>query len=462
MLGVLIQILQFIAALSLLVILHEGGHFFFAKLFKTRVEKFYLFFDFLFPFSNILPFSIWKKKKGDTEYGIGWFPLGGYVKIAGMVDESMDKDQLAKPPQPWEFRSKKAWQRLLIMLGGIIVNLLTAYIIYIGILVTWGEKRTPISILNNGIEVVDTLGSNIGFKDGDKIIGVDGNKLEYYEDLRKEIFLGNVVNIERGGQNIDLTMPIDLADKLSKSLERSNFFIDIPTPVIIDSIPANSNVAKSGFLKNDKIVSVNGLDASSYYKFSNLLATNINKEVSILVDRNGQSIIKSITVNAEGKLGIGIVTPNNETNFKRLYGVDMVSKDYNLFQAIPAAFSLATDKVSDYFRQFKVIFNPETKAYKQVGGFISMGKIYPKTWNWFAFWNITAFISIALAIMNLLPIPGLDGGHVIFILWEMITGKKPGDKFMEVVTTIGLLLILSLMLLTNGNDIIKLINSYFS
>lgn len=455
--GVWVQVLQFLAALSLLIVLHEGGHFFFAKLFKTKVEKFYLFFDFLFPFSNVLPFSLWKKKKGDTEYGIGWFPLGGYVKIAGMVDESMDKDQLAKPPEPWEFRSKKAWQRLLIMLGGIIVNVLTAYIIYVGILTTWGEQRTPMNKIA-GIEVTDSVAYNIGFRDGDQIQSIDGQVIPYYEDLRKEIFMGKTVEVKRATGEVEtLNMPIDLADQIAKVNKATGKFIfDLPYPVVIKDIPSESPNAGAALQPEDKVIAINGQPATTFAKFTNQLLANKGQSVNMTVERNGQQEQLQVKVTEEGKVGIELVVPNTPENFKKLFGFDLETKEYTIAQAIPAAFTLSVNKVSDYLRQFKLIFNFKTKAYKQVGGFISMGQIFPKTWSWYAFWNITAFISIALAIMNLLPIPGLDGGYVIFTLWEMITGRKVNEKFMEVVTTAGLILLLAMMVLVNGNDIFKL------
>lgn len=453
--GLWVQIAQFFVALSLLIVLHEGGHFFFARLFKTRVEKFYLFFDFLFPFSNIMPFSLWKKKKGDTEYGIGWFPLGGYVKIAGMVDESMDKEQLAAPPQPWEFRSKKAWQRLLIMLGGIIVNVITAYLIYVMILMVWGQRKTPVSMVSNGIEITDSLGYQLGFKDGDKIISVDGTTMYNFEETRKEVLLGSTVVIDRQGQQMTIQLPVDVIDKIAR-LPKGTFVFDMRGNTVIDSVVANSPAMKAGLHHGDVLVGINGIANTTFFNLAAELRKNKGQQVQLLVNRNGHIDTVPSMVSNEGTLGFMRMAPDPENNsYKQVYGFDPVIKKYSFPEAIPAAFTLSVQQVKDYARQLGKIFNFKSKAYKHVGGFDAMRNIFPKVWNWQAFWSITAFISIALAFMNLLPIPGLDGGYVMFTLWEMITKRKPNEKFMEVVTTVGLVLLLILMVAANANDIMK-------
>lgn len=451
--GVWVQIAQFIAALSLLIVLHEGGHFLFAKLFKTKVEKFYLFFDFLFPFSNILPFSLWKKKIGETQYGIGWFPLGGYVKIAGMVDESMDKEQMAKPPQPWEFRSKPAWQRLLIMLGGIIVNVLTAFIIYAFILFIWGEKKLPMSELKSGIEVSDSLAYKLGFQDGDKIKKVNGEEVVYYNDLMPMMLYAKNVTLNRNGKDTTLAMPINFVEQLVDN--KSKMIFSVPFPAVVGKVIKGENAEKAGFQENDKVVSVNGIPTNTFLAMRGELEKNKGQQVPIGVERSNQIVTLNTQVSSNGTIGFQTMAPGNNEELAKMTGMKMDVKKYSFFEAIPAGVIMGKNKIADYLNQFKLIFNPKTGAYKGVGGFDAMRKIFPTDWNWYSFWQITAFISLALAVMNLLPIPGLDGGYVVFTLWEMITGRKPNEKFMEVVTTIGLILILLLMVVVNGNDILK-------
>lgn len=451
--GLWVQIAQFFVALSLLIVLHEGGHFFFARLFKTRVEKFYLFFDFLFPFSNVLPFSLWKKKKGDTEYGIGWFPLGGYVKIAGMVDESMDKEQLAKPPEPWEFRSKKAWQRLLIMLGGIIVNILTAFIIYAMILFVWGEKKLPMAELKSGIEVADSMAYKLGFKDGDQVKKVNGETVVYYNDLMPKLLYGHNVTVSRNGKDTTFTLPVNFVEQLVDN--KSKVLFTVPFPAVVKDVTKGKPAAQAGLMAKDEIVAVNGQPVATMMQFKNALQAHKSATVPVSVLRNGTLTTMNTAVLADGTIGIELKLPSNNEELAEMAKVNMEVKKYTFFQALPAGVTMAKEKIGQYLGQFKLIFNPKTGAYKGVGGFDSMRKIFPEEWHWQSFWNITAFISLALAIMNLLPIPGLDGGYVMFTLWEMITGRKPNEKFLEVVTTIGLVLLLILMVLANGNDILK-------
>lgn len=451
--GLWVQIAQFFVALSLLIVLHEGGHFFFARLFKTRVEKFYLFFDFLFPFSNILPFSLWKKKKGDTEYGIGWFPLGGYVKIAGMVDESMDKEHLAKPPEPWEFRSKKPWQRLLIMLGGIIVNILTAFVIYAMILFVWGEKKLPMAELKSGIEVADSLGYKLGFKDGDQVKKVNGETLVYYNDLMPKMLYAQNVTVTRNGKDTTFTLPVNFVEQLVDNKNKTLF--TVPFPAVIKGVTKDKPAAQAGIMAKDVIVAVNGQPASTLMQFKNALLLHKGTTIPVSVSRNGTLTTVNTAVLEDGTIGIELKLPENNDELAEMAKVNMEVKKYTFFQAIPAGMTMAKDKIGQYLGQFKLIFNPKTGAYKGVGGFDSMRKIFPEEWHWQSFWNITAFISLALAVMNLLPIPGLDGGYVMFTLWEMITGRKPNEKFMEIVTTIGLVLLLILMVAVNANDILK-------
>lgn len=451
--GLWVQIAQFFVALSLLIVLHEGGHFFFARLFKTRVEKFYLFFDFLFPFSNVLPFSLWKKKKGDTEYGIGWFPLGGYVKIAGMVDESMDKEQMAKPPEPWEFRSKKPWQRLFIMLGGIIVNVLTAFLIYAMILFVWGEKKLPMAELKSGIEVADSLAYQLGFKDGDQIRKVNGEDIVYYNDLMPKMLYGQNVTVNRNGKDTTFNLPVNFVEKLVDN--KSKMLFAVPFPAEIKGVDKGKNAANAGFMPKDKIIAVNGIATPTIVGFKRTLQQYKGSSIPVTVERNGVSTVLNTAVAEDGTIGIELNLPANNEELAKMSNLKMEVKKYSFFEAIPAGMVMAKNKIGDYLGQFKLIFNTKTGAYKGVGGFDSMRKIFPEEWHWQSFWNITAFISLALAVMNLLPIPGLDGGYVMFTLWEMITGRKPNEKFLEIVTTIGLVLLLILMVAANANDILK-------
>jgi regulator of sigma E protease len=447
--GIWVQVVQFIMALSLLIVLHEGGHFFFARLFKTRVEKFYLFFDFLFPFSNIMPFSLFKKKIGETVWGIGWFPLGGYVKIAGMVDESMDKEQLAKPPEPWEFRSKKAWQRLLIMLGGIIVNVLLAFVIYAMILFAWGEKRLPVAEMKQGIMVTDSLAYKLGFQDGDKIITIDGQQPAYFDEILSEMLYAKSIVVERNGANQTLNMPIDWIGKLTK---RGLFTYSVPA--VIGKVEKGSGVDMAGLKERDRLIAINGEVLPTYTAFRTATRTHPNETIDIQYIREGKTQTAKVKVSDTGT--IGFMPMGNLKEMGELGVFNLQTRKYGFFESFPAGFVMGVDNIKGYARQLGLILNFKTKAYKQTGGFISMANIYGKEWDWQRFWSITAMISIALAIMNLLPIPGLDGGYVVFTLIEMVTGRKVNEKVMEVATTIGLVLLLGLMVLVNGNDIFKL------
>ncbi len=451
----LITIAQFLLALSLLIVLHEGGHFFFARLFKTRVEKFYLFFDFLFPFSNILPFSLWKKKKGDTEYGIGWFPLGGYVKIAGMVDESMDTEQMAKPPQPWEFRSKKAWQRLLIMLGGIIVNVLLAFIIFAGILFAWGTEKLPMSEVNKngGVVIMDSIGIKAGMRDGDQVLKIDGRPIHYFNGLNAEFITASTVEVMREGKQQTINLPVDLIGQMVDANRQSGIFA-YNIPVIVGVVTKGSNAEKAGLKAKDIIRSVNGQAIPNMKELYPVLKANKEKAVSLVVDRLGAPVTINAMVNKEGQLGFQMAGPETKEDFAKL-GYALEVQKYSIGEAIPGGVAMAGDRLSTYVKQMKSIFNPETGGYKGLGGFVSMAKVYGSEWDWLRFWTITGTLSLILAFMNLLPIPGLDGGYVIFTLWEMITGRKPNEKFLEVATTIGLVFLLVLMVYANVNDIVR-------
>lgn len=450
----MIQVIQFILALSLLIVLHEFGHYFFARLFKTRVEKFYLFFDFLFPFSNILPFSLFKKKVGETTWGIGWFPLGGYVKIAGMVDESMDKEQMAKPPEPWEFRSKKPYQRLLIMLGGIIVNVLLAFIIYAMILFAWGKQQMPVAEMKQGISLTDSLSYKMGFREEDKIVSINGQSFTYFEDVLKELPYAKIVVVNRKGSLVTLNLAEDWIGKIKK---KGLFTIAIPS--IVDSIIKGSPAEAAGLQRNDRIVGINNEQIASYSLLREKLKENKGAQVQLSYERNGQLQTTAVSLSDTGTLGFFPVTSMEE--FTKLGVFKPVKTEFGFFESFPAGVNLGISTIKNYWRNLGLITDFKTGAYKQTGGFISMASIYGDVWDWHRFWNITAFISIALAIMNLLPIPGLDGGYVVFTLYEMITGRKVNEKVMEVLTTIGLVLLLLLMLAVNLNDVVKWVAEKF-
>jgi regulator of sigma E protease len=441
--------LQLFVALSLLIILHEFGHFFFAKLFKTRVEKFYLFFDFLFPFGNVLPFSLFKKTKGETTYGIGWFPLGGYVKIAGMVDESMDKEQLAKAPEPWEYRSKKPWQRLFIMLGGIIVNVLVAIIIYSFVMGIWGESYLPTANAKYGV-AADSTAQAIGFRNGDKIVALDAKPVDNFKDVTRDIIFNGAksVTVEREGQIVDITIDNTVVGKILKSKKAG--FITPRFPFVIDEISSKSEAEKMGFKKGDSIIAFNDVPMSFHDEFiTNMKSNAVGSDIKVTVvgaDKQTRDLIGKVPETK--KIGIGPKGYDNYLEFKTI--------KYGFFPSIVRGITFTGEQFGFYVAQFKLLFtSKDVKLNENLGGIASFAKIFPSTFDWQEFWMLTAFISIILAFMNLLPIPGLDGGYVIFLLWEMITGRKVNDKVMEVATTAGLILLLALMLYANGLDIFR-------
>lgn len=448
--GTFIQISQFIASLGLLILLHEFGHFITARMFKIRVDKFYLFFDFLFPMPGVLNFAIFKKKIGDTEYGLGWFPMGGYVSIAGMVDESLDTEQLNKPAEPWEFRAHPAWQRLIVMLGGIIVNVLLAFLIYAMILFTWGEKKVPMSSLKDGIECHDSLAMAIGFKTGDKIISVDGKPVSYFNDLRIEILLGQKVQIDRNGEQVEVQLPKDFVDKIAS--KENLFFINLRTPAIFAEFPKES-INKNADLKvYDRIVGINDSIKITYYdELQSNLKKFTNQEITLNVERKNQFIKVPVKVSSESKIQAQFGSVS-EDDLEKTGVIAFERKTYGFFESFPAGVALTFDKLGFYVKQFKMIFTPSTGGYKHIGGFKSMAKMFGSEWNWEEFWNRTAFLSIILAFMNLLPIPALDGGHVVFTLYEMITGRAPSIKVLTYAQYVGMAFLLFLMLYANLND----------
>jgi regulator of sigma E protease len=433
---VVIKILQLLFSLSILVVIHELGHFLAAKAFKTRVEKFYLFFN---PW-----FSLFKFKYGETEYGIGWLPLGGYVKIAGMIDESMDKEQLSKPPEPWEFRSKPSWQRLIIMLGGVTMNILLAILIYIFMLMTWGEEYLPTSEVKYGISV-DSLAMEAGLRNGDKILSIDNEYIENFNKIPEKIILDDAktIQVERDGEKVNLKIPEGFLGKLIK--QKSPDFISFRIPFDVGEFPPNSAAKKAGMQIDDKIIALNDKPILYFSDFLSEIKNHKNEQITVTVIRNVDTIPINVLVNENGKIGVG---PKSLENYFTLSKVE-----YSIFAAIPAGVVKAYKGVGNYLKQLKLLFNPEVKAYESVGGFITIGSIFPVPWHWQSFWTITAFLSIMLAILNVLPIPALDGGHVMFLMYEIIARRKPSDKFMEYAQIVGMVFLFGLLIFANGNDI---------
>ena len=443
---ILIKVSQFILSLSLIIVLHEFGHYWPARYFKIKVEKFYLFFD--------VNFSLFKKKIGETEWGIGWLPLGGYVKIAGMIDESMDKEQMAKPPKSWEFRSKPSWQRLIIMLGGVTVNFIMAIIIYIGLAYSYGSSSISLDSIDDGFVITNPILTEAGFRTGDKIITVDGQTLETYSDLRKSIIGSTNYQVERDGNIVEIQLPVDFLGKLSSSEDMSTF--EFRRPFVIQSVSDESLNKDYDIRQGDRIVSVNGQEIKFADQLDPLLQQNSNQTIEVELIRDTFRIKKTLNVDEDGKLGIMYgATVQNMVDL----GLMKVSiNSYSFLESIVAGTNTFISFTGFYIEQFVAIFNPSTGAYKGLGGFISIGNIFPSTWDWQSFWNTTAFLSIMLGVLNLLPIPALDGGHAMFLVYEMVSGRKPSDKFMETVQVIGFIILLALVIFANGNDIYKLFN----
>lgn len=437
---ILIKAAQFILSISILVILHEFGHFIFAKIFNCRVEKFYLFFD---PW-----FSLFKVQKGETEYGIGWLPLGGYVKISGMIDESMDKEQMKLPPQPWEFRSKSTWERLLIMIGGVLFNLIFALLLYSMILFTWGEQYLPNSNVKYGVVVSET-GREIGLKNGDKILAVDGKKVESFTKIIPTIVLdgAKTIEIQRDSQQIVLEIKKEIIPKLLT--DKNILSVRVPFSCKIIAFGKQSVARDAGFELGDEILSVDSLKFRYYDEFVEKLISSKEKEINIEVKRGDLVSFKKVILGKSGTLGIG-----PDYDLSKIFEYKTI--EYSFIESIPAGISKGYRAVGDYLKQFKLLFSPQTKAYESLGGFIAIGNIFPGVWDWESFWNLTAFLSIILAVMNILPIPALDGGHVLFLLYEIVTGRKPSDKFLEYAQIAGMVLLFTLLLYANGNDILKL------
>lgn len=442
---IVIKLSQFLLSLSLLIILHELGHFIPAKAFKTRVEKFYLFFD--------VKFSLWKKKIGETEYGIGWLPLGGYVKISGMIDESMDKEQMALPAQPWEFRSKPAWQRLIIMLGGVTVNFILAFVIYIGMTFVYGDMFIATNDLKDGLLIENPVMQKAGFQTGDKIVAIDGQKvLKFDNQMNAQILMAKQVLIERNGVQQTITMPVDFVGQLSK-LEKGPL-VTIRMPFVVGAV---SEESKNKTLQpKDVVLRLNEEPAKYLDQAKAILEKNKNKLIVAGILRNDKEMQVPVQVDGDGKLGVQLAALDL-ASLEKLGYYKVSKQEFGFLESFSVGIQKGADQLVGYGKQLKMIFNPETKAYKQVGGFAAIFNIFPSTWSWEVFWNITALLSIMLGVMNLLPIPALDGGHVMFLLYEIISGKKPSDKFLENAQMVGFVLLITLLLFANGNDIYKAI-----
>lgn len=440
-----IKISQFLLSLSLLIVLHELGHFIPAKLFKTRVEKFYLFFD--------IKYSLFKKKVGETVYGIGWLPLGGYVKIAGMIDESMDKEQMSQPPQPWEFRSKPAWQRLIIMLGGVTVNFILAYVIYVFLAFGYGDTDFKSSSFKDGYWIENELLQELGFQTGDQILAVNDVEVNTFSDIRKNIITAQSFVIERDGKEQTIELPTDFLGQLSSRKARSLFMLRIPFMVgEVDEASLNKD---AGLEVGDIFLTVEGQPLTYFDEVRDRLQQYKGQTVTAELLRGDETITKELKVSDEG--AFGIFPADHKERFAELGYFEITQKDYSFLESFGAGATKFQETVVSYWDQLAVIFSPETGAYKGVGGFKAIYDIFPGTWNWPGFWSLTAFLSIMLAVLNLLPIPALDGGHVMFLLYEMVSGRKPSDRFMEIAQMIGFFILIALVLFANGNDVFKAI-----
>ena len=430
-----IKATQLLLSLSILIVLHEFGHFIPARIFGCRVEKFYLFFD--------VKYSLFKKKIGETVYGIGWLPLGGYVKISGMIDESFDKEQMKKPAQPWEFRSKPAWQRLIIMLGGVTVNLLLGFLIYMMVLFVWGKETLPQENLPLGLEPSEFI-QEIGFDKGDKIIDVDGEELDNVLDINRILLLRPVENVKvekLNGSISEINIPKNIGKDIFQSGQINSF-----TPLFsasVDSVFNDSPALNAGMKAGDLILSINGQDINDWTGFSNWVDNNSDDIISVDVERDNSIYTLKIDRNDDGTIGI----------MKNTFGINTINKKLNLSQSIVQGFNYGYWTLYEYVAGFSFVFTK--KGASQLGGFGTIGNIFPAKWDWKGFWLSTALISIILAFMNVLPIPALDGGHVMFLIYEMVSGRKPSDRFMEISTMIGFFLLIAIVLYANGNDIIR-------
>lgn len=439
----LIRALQLILSLSLLVIIHEGGHFFFARLFKIRVEKFYIFFD---PWFSLFKF---KPKNSETEYGVGWLPLGGYCKIAGMIDESMDTEQMKQPAQPWEFRAKPAWQRLLVMIGGVLMNFLLALFIYSMILYTWGDSYVALKDMTYGMKFNETA-KQIGFRDGDILKSADGEELTRFNmDMIRSIVEAREVTVLRNGEETKIAMPeLSLLDVAKEDPA----FVSVLCPNVVDSVIPGGGFAQAGIAKGDSLIAFNGTTMSTWNEFLDQM--DMLKVKAELEQKTSASF--SLVYSRGGVRDT--VDVHTDNNFKvqaiaHVLDYKMTVKDYSFFASFPAGVELGINTLKGYVNDMKYVFTKE--GAKSVGGFGTIGSIFPKMWDWQRFWEMTAFLSIILAFMNILPIPALDGGHVLFLLYEIITRRKPSDKFLEYAQIVGMVLLFALLIWANFNDVLR-------
>ncbi len=437
---VILKIVQVILSLSLLVLVHEFGHYIFARIFKIKVEKFYLFFP-----PAVFKF---KPKNSDTEFGIGCIPLGGFCKISGMVDESMDTEALSKEPQPWEFRSRPAWQRFFVMFGGVLMNFILAIILYICILWSWGEQYIRTDDAVYGIQT-NALSHEIGFNDGDRLLLFDGDSVpENFYELQVDLVREQVrdVKVLRGG---DTTLVYVDPEYMPAILNTPGMF-GLRVPIAVGSFPDSSINKASGLQSGDRFLYVNGREVSFYNDLQSALALYADTTVTLTMLRGSDTIVLPAKVSPAGKLEVLLQADASQ--------IRITQKEYSLAQAIPAGAKMTFTNISNYIKELGLMFTPKTEAYKSVGSFITIGSIFPSSWNWQIFWNITALLSVMLAVINLLPIPALDGGHILFLFFEMITGRKPSQRFLEVTQMIGMVLLMMLMVMAFGNDIMRLFN----
>ena len=436
---ILVKIIQFFLCFTILVGIHEFGHFIMARIFRIRVEKFYIFFD--------IGFSLFKFRRGETEYGMGWLPLGGYCKIAGMIDESMDKGYQSQAVQPWEFRAKPAWQRFLVMIAGVVMNVLLAVAIYIGICYTWGDTYLSNEDVRWGYNF-NEAGHSLGFRDGDRIVTVDGEPIDNFLDILNAMIITDAdrtVVVDRNGEHVELILPLDRLIAMRQSKGYEGLLVS-HQPFVIDSVVAPTAAALH---KGDEIVGMSSRRTGDSYEnmefrdYRAYLELHAGDTVTLAVLRGGERLSFDLPVSEEGALGVIRAT------------YPLRTREYTLWQAIPAGIHKAGEVIASYWEQLKMIVQPKTKMYEELGGFIAIGSIFPSTWDWQDFWMKTAFLSIILAVMNIIPIPGLDGGHAIFTFWEMITRRKVSDKVLEAAQYVGLVIILMLLLYANGNDIYR-------
>lgn len=435
----LIRALQLIMSLSLLVIIHEGGHFLFARLFKVRVEKFCLFFD---PWFTLFKF---KPKNSETEYGIGWLPLGGYVKISGMIDESMDVEQMKKPAQPWEFRSKSAGQRLLIMTGGVLFNFLLALFIYSMILFAWGDKYMLPKDMKMGMQYSE-VAKGVGFQDGDILLYADGAELDRFPKMNRQIVNAKEVTVLRNGNEVNIQIPEDLMNRL---MAAKSYLSDCRYPFVVDSVIPSGGMAAAGMMRGDSIIALNGVSTPSFNDYDKLVSemrtNSASPDVIMTYVRGGETLTAPVLLDSLYKANVYSYGPSH------FYKV--IDKDYGFFESFPAGVKLGVETLNGYVSDMKYVFSKEGAS--SLGGFGTIGSIFPTQWDWHRFWEMTAFLSIILAFMNILPIPALDGGHVLFLLYEIVARRKPSDKFMEYAQMTGMFLLFALLIWANFNDILR-------